>query len=104
MKKLSLCLLMTLLIGRTSAFCQDFTNTSIDIKHIQKGSSAPYTGVLLSEDKFRFYVGEAERAMFQEEHLSRLAHEAEAAKTQVISFEVITALILGGAIGYLVKD
>lgn len=104
MRKRTLCLLMTLLIGKTNAFCQDSISSLTNIKRIEKGSSAPYTGVLLSEDKFRFYVGEAERAMFQEEHLSRLAHEVEQEKTKIISIEVITALIVGGAIGYLVKD
>lgn len=85
-----------------NAFCQDFTNTG-ESKKINLGSPAPFSGVLLRDEAFRFYVKEAERAQFQEEHLSRLAHEVEYYKTDAVSVGTVTAFILGGLTVYFIK-
>jgi hypothetical protein len=94
--KTMLLILSLLLSVKTNA-------TTEPITILKKLQPAPFTGVLMPESKFRFYVNTADTCAITDEALHRCQDNLTSQSSDLISVTTVTAFLLGGLAVYYIK-
>lgn len=98
-----LCLLTSLCNGKTNAFGQDFTQENAKTIKLLKDFPAPFTGRLMTDEVYRFYVNSKDACFITENALRDCQREVQTANGDIISTTNLMAIILGGLIVYHIK-
>ena len=88
---------------RTAAFGQDFTPKDAKTIRLKKDYPAPFTGQLMTDEVYRFYVNTRDACFITENALRDCQNDAQENNADAISVTTVTAFILGGLSVYYLK-
>ena len=98
-----LCLLMSLCSGRTNASGPDFTRETAKTINLKKDWPAPFSGRLMTDEVYRFYVNSKDACFITENALKDCQRETQVNSADYVSIATVTAFILGGLSVYYIK-